>query len=154
MATHTASRHAARRSSGNARRAPSRKGRDRDDGQLSPVQGAERSEVAGVRIDAGAAGNARVRRMVYPPGFHWTVHMKPVAGTDLCMRTHVGYLERGEIRVEYPDGCSREFVAPAIVAIEPGHDATVPGKAAAVLIEFDLEGATDGFGLPALHRHV
>lgn len=146
---------AARKPSKRAKRAPAQKGRDRATGKaLPPVQGAVRTDVAGVRLDIGHAGNARVKRVAYPPGFRWSVHMKQVSGTDLCMHAHVGYLESGAIRIEFPDGCTQDFVAPAVVAIEPGHDGAVIGRGPAVLIEFDFKGATaERLGLPADHRH-
>ena len=59
---------------------------------LAPVKGAELREVGHVRLEVGRAGDARVKRMVYPPGFRWSVDMKPAVGTDLCMHAHVGFL--------------------------------------------------------------
>ena len=58
-----------------AKRAPS-------DPLLAPVTGAQRRDVGHVRLDVGPAGNARIKRMIYPPGFRWSVDMKPVVGTD------------------------------------------------------------------------
>jgi hypothetical protein len=121
---------------------------------LAPLRGAERTEVAGVLLDIGRAGAARVKRMIYPPGFRWSVHMKPLVGTDYCMHAHVGFLAQGRIHIEYPDGCTIEHAAPQIVSIEPGHDGWVVGKEPAVLIEFDFERDTiDRLGMPAAHQH-
>jgi hypothetical protein len=121
---------------------------------FAPVKGAERREVGHVRLEVGRAGAARVKRMIYPPGFRWSVDMKPKVGTDLCMHAHVGFLASGEIHVEYADGCVVEHKAPQIVAIEPGHDGWVVGKKPVVLIEFDFEGDTvSRLGMPDAHRH-
>jgi len=121
---------------------------------LAPVKGAELREVGHVRLEVGRAGEARVKRMVYPPGFRWSVDMKPAVGTDLCMHAHVGFLVSGEIHVEYADGCVVEHKAPQIVAIEPGHDGWVVGKEPVVLIEFDFERDTiQRLGMPESHRH-
>src|SRR3954469_863963 len=68
---------------------------------LGAVKGAERRTIGHVRLDVGRAGGARVKRMVYPPGFRWSVDMKPIVGTDLCMHAHVGFLAHGEIHIEY-----------------------------------------------------
>src|SRR6266513_2843020 len=87
---------------------------------LAPVRGAELREIGHVRLEVGRAGAARVKRMVYPAGFRWSVDMKPIVGTDLCMHAHVGFLVSGEIHIEYADGCVVEHRAPQIVAIEPG----------------------------------
>ena len=121
---------------------------------FAPVTGAERREVGHVKLEVGRAGAARVKRMIYPPGFRWSVDMKPAVGTDLCMHAHVGFLVSGEIHIEYADGCVIEHRAPQIVAIEPGHDGWVVGKEPVVLIEFDFESDTvSRLGMPDAHRH-
>src|SRR5207302_10746481 len=114
----------------------------RTDSLLAPIKNAERREVGGVTIDVVSAGASRVKRLVYPPGFRWSTHMKAIVGTDLCMHAHVGFLARGRVHIHYGDGCTVEFTAPQVVAIEPGHDAWVMGDEPAVLIEFDFEGET------------
>jgi hypothetical protein len=121
---------------------------------LAPVKGAERRNIGHVQLEVGRAGAARVKRMIYPAGFHWSKDMKPVVGTDLCMHAHVGFLARGEIHIEYADGCVVEHKAPQIVAIDPGHDGWVVGKNPVVLIEFDFERDTvSRLGMPSAHRH-
>jgi hypothetical protein len=92
--------------------------------------------------------------MVYPVGFRWSVDMKQIAGTELCMHAHAGFLAQGRIRIEYADGCVADYRAPQVVAIEPGHDGWVVGREPAVLIEFDFEGDTvRRLGMPGFHRH-
>ena len=121
---------------------------------LAPVRNAERRQLGHVKLEVARAGAARVKRMIYPPGFHWAKDMKPVTGTDLCMHAHVGFLARGEIHIEYADGCVVEHKAPQIIAIEPGHDGWVVGKEPVVMIEFDFESETIGrLGMPDAHRH-
>jgi hypothetical protein len=126
----------------------------RPDPLLAAVKGAERRDIGHVRLEVGRAGEARVKRMVYPVGFRWSVDMKPMVGTDLCMHAHVGFLARGEIHIEYGDGCVVEHKAPQIVAIEPGHDGWVVGNEPVVLIEFDFESDTvRRLGMSEAHRH-
>jgi hypothetical protein len=121
---------------------------------LAAVRGAEHRYIGHVRLDVGRAGAARVKRMIYPPGFHWAKDMKPITGTDLCMHAHVGFLVHGEIHIEYADGCIVEHKAPHVIAIEPGHDGWVVGKEPVVMIEFDFEGETVGrLGMPTEHKH-
>jgi hypothetical protein len=121
---------------------------------LAPVRGAERRELGHVTLEVGRAGAARVKRMIYPAGFHWEKDMKAAVGTDFCMHAHVGFLVRGEIHIEYEDGCVVEFKAPQVVAIEPGHDGWVVGNGPAVMIEFDFERDTvSRTGMPARHQH-
>jgi len=108
----------------------------------------------GLQLDIVRAGGSRVKRVIYPPGFRWSTHMKEIAGTDLCMHAHVGFLARGRIHIQYADGCKLEFAAPQVVVVEPGHDGWVVGDEAAVLIEFDFEGDTvRRLGMPDAHRH-
>ena len=124
------------------------------DALLARVKGAERRDIGHVQLEVGRAGAARVKRMVYPVGFRWSVDMKPIVKTDLCMHAHVGFLARGEIHIEYADGCVVEHKAPQIMAIEPGHDGWVVGNEPVVVIEFDFEGDTvQRLGMPDAHRH-
>jgi len=121
---------------------------------FAPVPGADHREVAGVTLDTVQAGAGRVKRAIYPPGFRWSTHMKPLVGTDLCKHAHVGFIVKGRIHMQYGDGCVVEFVAPQAVVIDPGHDGWVVGDEPAVLIEFDFLGDTaQRFGLPAVHKH-
>jgi hypothetical protein len=121
---------------------------------LTPLTGGQCCEVGGVQIDMARAGACRVKRVIYPPGFRWSTHMKAIVGTDLCMHAHVGFLARGQVHIQYADGCTVEFVAPAVVAIEPGHDGWVVGDEPAVLVEFDFERDTvSRLGMPEAHQH-
>jgi len=121
---------------------------------LAPIEEAEHREIGGLQLDIVPAGGSRVKRVIYPPGFRWSTHMKEIAGTDLCMHAHVGFLARGRIHIQYADGCKLEFAAPQVVVVEPGHDGWVVGDEAAVLIEFDFEGDTvRRLGMPDAHRH-
>ena len=137
-----------------AKAAPKKAAKNTVDALLAPVKGATARTIGHVQLEVGRAGAARVKRMIYPPGFHWAVDMKPVVGTELCMHAHVGFLARGEIHIEYADGCIVEHKAPQIVAIDPGHDGWVVGKEPVVLIEFDFEGDTvNKLGMPTAHTH-
>ena len=121
---------------------------------VAPIEGAESREAGGVLVDVVPAGNGRVKRAIYPPGFRWSERMRPVVGTELCMHAHVGFLAQGAIAGRYADGCEFAYAAPAVVVLEPGHDAWVEGDEAAVLIQFDAAGDTaERFGLPPEHRH-
>ncbi len=126
-----------------------------NDPLIAAMADADHREVGGIQLDIVRAGSTRVKRMVYPAGFRWSTHMKAVAGTELCMHAHVGFLARGQVHILYADGCTLEFRAPQVVAIEPGHDAWVVGNESAVLIEFDFEGDTARrLGMPEMHTHA
>jgi hypothetical protein len=121
---------------------------------IGPMAGAEHREIGGVQLDVVRTGECRVKRLVYPPGFRWSTHMKPIVGGDLCMHAHVGFLARGRVHIQYADGCTLEFSAPQAIAIDPGHEGWVDGDEPAVVIEFDFEGDTvRRLGMPEAHRH-
>src|SRR6478736_2085476 len=149
-----AKRAAAPRRAKKKRASPARSTAARSSALFAPIAGADRREIGHVLLDVARAGSARVKRMIYPAGFHWAVDMKPVTGTDLCMHAHVGFLAHGEIHIEYADGCIVEMRAPQVVAIDPGHDGWVVGKEPVVMIEFDFERDTvRKLGMPASHSH-
>jgi hypothetical protein len=146
-------RTVARKSAKTSARRPAAR-RAAPDALMAQIKGATSREVGTVRLDVASAGNARVKRLIYPPGFRWSTAMKPIVGTDRCMHAHVGFLARGEIHIEYGDGCVVEYKAPQVVAIDPGHDGWVVGKEPVVLIEFDFERDTvRRLGMPAEHGH-
>jgi hypothetical protein len=121
---------------------------------FAPVDGSETRTVAGVQLDVVQAGSGRVKRVIYPPGFRWSSHMKPIVGSEYCQHAHVGFLVHGQIHIEYADGCKVEMAAPQAMVIEPGHDGWVVGEEPAVVIEFDFQGETASrFGMPESHRH-
>jgi len=121
---------------------------------LDPLREGEHRDIAGVQLDIVRTGACRVKRVIYPPGFRWSIDMKPIVGSELCMHAHVGFLARGQVHIQYADGCVLEFVAPQVVAIEPGHDGWVVGDEPAVLVEFDFESETvKRLGMPEAHHH-
>ncbi len=144
----------ARRPAKKTKKVPGKRRARVPDPLLATIPGVTRIEAGGVVIDVGHAGAARVKRAVYPAGFHWAEDMKPAVGTELCMHAHVGFLARGEIHIEYADGCVVQHKAPQVVVIEPGHDGWVVGRQPAVLIEFDFERDTiRRLGMPTSHEH-
>lgn len=66
-------------------------------------------------------------RAIYEPGWRWTEHVRPLAGTELCEISHVGFVVAGNARVRMRQG--EEFgLAPGdFFAIPPGHDSWVVG---------------------------
>lgn len=121
---------------------------------VGPIKDAEHREVAGVILDTVRAGKARVRRAIYPVGFHWARDIQPQVGTPTCMHAHVGFLAQGRIHMMFPDGCTRDYTAPQVIVIEPDHDGRVVGNEPAVVIEFDFEGETaKKCGIPERHQH-
>lgn len=118
------------------------------------VSGARHVSFGPIEIDVGIVGDARVKRLIYPPGMRWSVDVKPLAGTEQCDHAHAGFLVEGALRFEFADGCAFDYVAPAVVDVAPGHDACVVGDHRAVLIEVDfLTDTVERLGLHDRHRH-
>jgi len=118
-----------------------------------PLKGAARTEVGGLTVDDVAVGDGgHLKRLIYPPGWRWSTHMRPVTGGERCMHAHVGMLVQGRIVIEYPDGCREEFDAPAAVVVVPGHDGWVVGDEPAVLVQYDC-GPDTVERLCAVARH-
>ena len=62
--------------------------------------------------------------------------LKPVAKTDKCQASHVGYAVQGRITVRLADGTEKTISAGDSYTIPPGHDAWVVGNEPAVVVEF------------------
>jgi XTP/dITP diphosphohydrolase len=121
---------------------------------LAPVEADEHREMGGVQVDEARTGACRVKRLIYPPGFHWAKDLSALMGSKYCMHAHVGFMAHGQINVRFADGCVVEYKAPKFVQVEPGHEGWVVGDEPAVLIEFDFESDTiERLGVPQVHKH-
>ena len=79
-----------------------------------------------------------VGRMVYEPGWRWSVDVKPIAGTDSCQYHHLGVTTSGVLgSPENPDGAEFEIERGDVFEIPPGHDAWVVGDEPWVSIDFE-----------------
>lgn len=77
-----------------------------------------------------------VGKATFEPGWRWSEHVKPIAGTESCEITHLGYVISGRQGVRMDDGTELEFGPGDVVAIPPGHDGWVIGDEACVLLDF------------------
>jgi hypothetical protein len=77
-----------------------------------------------------------VARGTFEPGWRWSTNVKPLAGTDSCETSHLGYCMQGRMRVRMNDGSEQEITSGEIVAIPPGHDAEVVGNEDCVFLDF------------------
>jgi uncharacterized cupin superfamily protein len=77
-----------------------------------------------------------VGRATFEPGWTWSSNVKPIAGTDSCQVSHLGYVLSGRMRVDMDDGTSTEIGPGDVVAIPPGHDAEVVGDEACEMVDF------------------
>ena len=88
----------------------------------APMPGADTREVAGVRLDIVKTGAGRVKRAIYPAGFRWSTHMKPVTGTDICQHTHINFLTKNHIHIHFPNNYIQKYKTPTTLTIKPNHN--------------------------------
>jgi quercetin dioxygenase-like cupin family protein len=77
----------------------------------------------------------------FEPGWRWSEHVKPIAGTDGCQATHFMYCISGRMGVEMSDGSEGEVGPGDVVTIAPGHDAWVVGDEPCVTVDFGGYGS-------------
>lgn len=73
---------------------------------------------------------------IHEPGWKWSEHVKPIAGTDDCQATHLGYCVSGRLKIVMNDGTEGEVGPGDVVAIDPGHDAWVIGDESCIIVDF------------------
>lgn len=88
-------------------------------------------------IDVVEMDDHVVGRMVYEPGWRWSVDIKPIAGGDACQFHHLGFTVSGRLRVQMPDGTELETGPNEVFEFPPGHDAWVIGDEPWVGIDFE-----------------
>ncbi|MFZ3493159.1 cupin domain-containing protein [Streptomyces sp. 5.8] len=81
-----------------------------------------------------------VGRAVFEPGWQWSKHVKPIAGTDSCEAPHVGYIVSGRMKIVMDDGESTETEPGDFIQIAPGHDAWVLGDEPCVVLDWQGYG--------------
>jgi hypothetical protein len=72
----------------------------------------------------------------FEPGWKWSENVKPIAGTDSCEVSHVGYCVSGAMTIHMDDGSDQDIKPGDVFSIPPGHDAEVTSDDACVLLDF------------------
>jgi len=85
-----------------------------------------------VRIAAQTIGRAE-----YEPGWRWSVHVSPLAGTALCSVEHLGLVVSGRAAASYEDGTVVELTPGTLFHIPAvPHDSWVIGDEPYVSLHF------------------
>jgi quercetin dioxygenase-like cupin family protein len=74
-----------------------------------------------------AIGGLMVGRAAYAPGWKWSTHVAPIAGTRSCQVQHVGLVVSGRCKVAMDDGEEAEVGPGDLFHIRPGHESWVIG---------------------------
>jgi hypothetical protein len=88
------------------------------------------------RFELFRIGGVAIGRASYEPGWRWTEHVGPTAGTELCEVEHVGLVVSGHAAVLMADGAERVLEPGDLFAIPPGHDSWVVGEEPYVSLHF------------------
>jgi len=97
----------------------------------------ERRQMSGKgEVKVVNVGGQPVLYGTFEPGWRWSEHVKPIAGTDSCQATHLMYCLSGRMHVVASDGSEGELGPGDVVLIEPGHDAWVVGDEPCVSVDF------------------
>lgn len=89
-----------------------------------------------VNLAEGAVGRA-----TFEPGWRWSQHVKPIAGTESCQAAHTVYVISGRMKTVMDDGEEVELGPGDFAVLPAGHDAWVVGDEPCVSI--DWQGMTD-----------
>ena len=88
------------------------------------------------KVDLLQIGGATIGRLTLEPGWRWSEHVKPVAGTDWCEAPHFQYQVSGRLHVAMQDGAEFDAEPGSVHALPQGHDAWVLGDEPVVLVDW------------------
>jgi len=88
------------------------------------------------KFDLVKIGDLAVGRASYEPGWKWSTHVGPIAGTKSCLVEHVGLVVSGRCRVLMDDGKAFTLGPGDLFHIAPGHDSWVEGAEPYVSLHF------------------
>jgi quercetin dioxygenase-like cupin family protein len=87
-------------------------------------------------LDVLSFGEGTVGRGVFEPGWRWSEHVKPIAGTESCEASHACYVLTGRMHVKCDDGDEAEVGPGDVFFLSPGHDAWTIGDERCVVLDF------------------
>jgi hypothetical protein len=88
------------------------------------------------RAEIVKIGGAEIGRLEFEPGWRWSDHVKPIAGTDLCEAPHFQYHLSGTLRIQMADGTEFDATAGSVTSLPSGHDAWVVGDENVVVVDW------------------
>jgi hypothetical protein len=97
--------------------------------ETRPFEGNGQAEVLQI-------GGHTVGRATFEPGWRWSQNVKPIAQTDSCEVSHLGYVVSGRMRIFMDDGTEGEVGPGDVFAVPPGHDAETVGDEPCVALDF------------------
>ena len=107
-------------------------------------------------LEKGSATTVRVGELVVgrlqlEPGWRWSTHVRPIAGTASCQFHHVGLTLSGVMDGRMDDGTEFRVRPGDVFDVPPGHDNWVVGDEPAVMIVW---GGWRGWGKPPVGERI
>ena len=99
-------------------------------------RGGERREFEKGSFEVVEIGGLTVGRATYEPGWKWSEHVGPSAGTESCEVEHVGLVVSGRAVIAMNEGEDVEVGPGDLFAVPPGHDSWVVGDEPYVSLHF------------------
>jgi len=88
------------------------------------------------QLDLLHIGDSDIGRLTLQPGWRWSDHVKPIAGTASCEAPHFQYHVQGTLHIVMDDGTEFEAGPGDVTALPQGHDAWVVGDEAVVVVDW------------------
>jgi hypothetical protein len=81
-------------------------------------------------------GGGEIGQLVLEPGWRWSEHVKPIAGTELCEAPHFQYHVQGTLHIVMGDGTEFDARPGDVTALPQGHDAWVVGEEPVIVVDW------------------
>lgn len=91
----------------------------------------EKGKLELLNMDGGVIG-----KLTLEPGWRWSKHVKPIAGTEWCEAPHFQYHVSGRLHILTSDGKEFEAGPGEVTTLPGGHDAWVIGNDPVILIDW------------------
>ncbi len=88
------------------------------------------------RAEILSVGGMEIGRLTFSPGWRWSEHVKPIAGTDLCEAPHFQYHVAGTLRIRTAGGEEFDATPGQVTSLPSGHDAWVVGNEEVVVVDW------------------
>ena len=103
----------------------------KDFGSPDEVRTFEKGKLELLNMEGGTVG-----RITLEPGWRWSEHVKPIAGTEWCESPHFQYHLSGCLHVLMSDGTEFDAKPGMVSHLPSGHDAWVVGDEAVVAVDW------------------
>ncbi|MDQ2855146.1 MAG: cupin domain-containing protein [Acidobacteriota bacterium] len=89
------------------------------------------------KLEIVRIGGMTIGRATYDPGWKWSEHVSPIAGTNFCEVEHVGMVLSGRAMAAMNDGAEIELSPGSLFYVPPAaHDSWVIGDEPYVSVHF------------------